>query len=255
MECYKCKADKPEEEFSRRTKSKRGYSDWCKLCQHNYHKQYYSESKDVIKEYKRKIESKIKVYNEVYMPQYYLTHKDKLKLNSKRYQIENKNKLFDKKQSYAKNYYLSHKKEKVNYQKQYKLKNPGYMTNYVKERSKVDINFKIHKILRSRFKAIFKNKIKHTSVINLIGCSLNDLKLHLEAQFKPEMNWQNHGKIWEIDHIIPCSKFNFIELEEQQKCFHYTNLQPLFKTTSIAKELGYKDHIGNRNKKNKYNES
>jgi len=54
-----------------------------------------------------------------------------------------------------------------------------------------------------------------------------------------------------IDHIIPCSSFNLIILEEQQKCFHFTNHQPLFKTTEIAKLFGYSYQIGNRNKSNK----
>jgi len=67
------------------------------------------------------------------------------------------------------------------------------------------------------------------------------------------MNWSNQGKIWEIDHIIPISKFDLTNQNEQKKAFHYTNTQPLFKTTQIAKQLGYNE-IGNRNKlKTKYN--
>ena len=64
------------------------------------------------------------------------------------------------------------------------------------------------------------------------------------------MSWDNHGDIWEIDHILPCSSFDLTKLEEQQKCFHFSNHQPLFKTTQIAESFGYKDEIGNRNKKN-----
>jgi hypothetical protein len=62
------------------------------------------------------------------------------------------------------------------------------------------------------------------------------------------MSWENHGKIWEIDHIKACSNFDLTKLEEQQQCFHYTNLQPLFKTTGIAKSFSYIDQTGNRNK-------
>ena len=65
------------------------------------------------------------------------------------------------------------------------------------------------------------------------------------------MNWSNHGTIWEIDHIIPCDSFDLTKLEEQEKCFHFSNLQPLFKTTEIAESLGYKGYIGNREKSNK----
>lgn len=64
------------------------------------------------------------------------------------------------------------------------------------------------------------------------------------------MNWNNWGQIWEIDHKLSCSNFNLSKLGEQKKCFNYKNTQPLFKTTKIAKDLGY-DEIGNRNKYNK----
>jgi hypothetical protein len=66
------------------------------------------------------------------------------------------------------------------------------------------------------------------------------------------MNWENQGMVWEMDHIKPCDSFNLGILEEQYKCFHYTNIQPLFKTTEIAEQNGYKNEIGNRNKSNKY---
>ena len=55
--------------------------------------------------------------------------------------------------------------------------------------------------------------------------------------------------------MINLSKGQTIDLtkkEEQQKCFHYTNLQPLFKTTEIAKQFGYENEVGNRNKSNIY---
>jgi len=81
-----------------------------------------------------------------------------------------------------------------------------------------------------------------------------ELKLYLEKQFLPEMNWENHGNIWEIDHIKPCANFDLTDIKQQQECFHYTNLQPLFKTTEIAESFGYTDQIGNRNKYKKENE-
>jgi hypothetical protein len=63
----------------------------------------------------------------------------------------------------------------------------------------------------------------------LIGCSPVELKDYLEKLFKPGMTWKNyklHG--WEVDHIIPCDNFDLTNIEEQKKCFHYTNLQPLW---------------------------
>jgi hypothetical protein len=98
------------------------------------------------------------------------------------------------------------------------------------------------------FKKKKTDKITKTEL--LLGCSFNDCKQYLEQQFKPEMNWGNHGIIWEIDHIKPCDSFDLTDIEQQKQCFHYSNLQPLFKTTEIANVLGYNE-VGNRNKLNK----
>ena len=48
------------------------------------------------------------------------------------------------------------------------------------------------------------------------------------------MNWQNHGKLWHIDHKIPL-KYNNPTLEEVIQRLHYTNTQPLYATENIAK--------------------
>lgn len=121
-----------------------------------------------------------------------------------------------------------------------------------RERRIIDPKFKILCSLRARICQILKkDKVRKTnSTLNLLGCSLEEFKLYLEKQFKPEMNWENHGLVWENDHTIPCDFFNLTNIEEQKQCFHYTNLQPLFKTTEIAINFGYNNEIGNRNKSN-----
>ena len=66
-------------------------------------------------------------------------------------------------------------------------------------------------------------------VINLIGCSIDFLKSYIESLFKEGMNWDNWTKDgWHLDHIIPCSSFDLSNEEERRKCFHYSNLRPLW---------------------------
>jgi len=143
------------------------------------------------------------------------------------------------------------------YQGEYNILNKEKNYKYQKERKKIlyktDPLFKLEISLRSRlYKAINKNKgSKNLTTICLLGCSVEKCKQYLESQFKPEMNWNNQGKVWEIDHIKPCSSFDLTNKEEQKLCFHFSNLQPLFSTTKIAESFGYTDQIGNRNK-NKY---
>ena len=57
---------------------------------------------------------------------------------------------------------------------------------------------------------------------------------HLQNQFKPGMTRDNYG-LWHVDHIIPCASFDLTKLSEQEKCFHYTNLQPLWAIDNIKK--------------------
>ena len=61
----------------------------------------------------------------------------------------------------------------------------------------------------------------------LIGCDIEYLMYYLQCQFIKGMNWNNYGK-WHIDHIRPCYTFDLSKEIEQQQCFHYANLRPLW---------------------------
>lgn len=54
------------------------------------------------------------------------------------------------------------------------------------------------------------------------------------------MTRENYGE-WHIDHIKPISKFDLNDENEQKKCFHYTNLQPLWASENIKKSDKYVD--------------
>jgi hypothetical protein len=74
--------------------------------------------------------------------------------------------------------------------------------------------------------------IKRNKTFDIVGCTPQELKEHLESQFKDGMSWENRNE-WHIDHIIPlCSATTEDEL---YKLCHYTNLQPLWATENIKK--------------------
>ncbi len=104
------------------------------------------------------------------------------------------------------------------------------------ERYRTDSQFRISVSLRKRLNLALKaqNAGKAVRTFELIGCTLAELAAHLEKQFKNGMMWQNYGR-WHVDHIIPCAKFDLTDLEQQRKCFHYSNLQPLWATENIVK--------------------
>jgi hypothetical protein len=70
--------------------------------------------------------------------------------------------------------------------------------------------------------------------MDLLGCTIEQLWIHLEKTFKPGMTRENYGK-WHVDHIIPCASFDLTIPEQQTKCFHYTNLQALWASENIIK--------------------
>ena len=56
----------------------------------------------------------------------------------------------------------------------------------------------------------------------------------LENKFEDGMDWNNYG-VWHVDHIIPCANFDLSNPEQQQICFHYTNLQPMWGEKNMQK--------------------
>ena len=92
--------------------------------------------------------------------------------------------------------------------------------------------FAILKRLRSRLYQAVVNKAGRTK--ELLGCTIDELMLHLESQFTDGMSWENRH-LWHIDHIRPCSSFDLTDAEQQRQCFHYTNLQPLWAADNRAK--------------------
>jgi len=83
--------------------------------------------------------------------------------------------------------------------------------------------------MKDRIKQAIKQNSKNSSTMILLGCSVDYLMYHLQEQFKKGMSWDNYGFYgWHIDHIIACYEFDLSKKREQKKCFHYTNLQPLW---------------------------
>jgi len=198
--CCKCKVEKDLKCYGKLTMSPDGLRYDCSDCR---------------KEYRSKIKDHVKEKNQLY----YETNKETLLVKNKIYREENKDIINNQRKEYRNREEVKiHNKEK---QKEYlpirKIK--------IQERRKSDLNFKMSEILRSKIHKMLKNQ--ETSYANLIGCDVDFLKKWLEFRFSAEMNWDNFGSIWQIDHILPINRFNFTNELDKRVCFHWTNLQPL----------------------------
>jgi hypothetical protein len=96
-------------------------------------------------------------------------------------------------------------------------------------------NFQLSNALRARVKYALLGCVRQDKTFDLLGCTPNEWKTHLESQFRDGMTWDNYGTFWEVDHIIPVSHFDLTNREEQKKAFHYSNTQPLEATLNKQK--------------------
>lgn len=210
--CTKCKVEKDILEFHKNKSI-------CKECRKDLAKDYYLKNKE-------KINNNSKEWK--------LTNREIIKKSNKKYYIKNKEQTKKRVKIHRKN---NREKYKI-YQKEYRKINKEKINKqiiiYNKKRKKIDINFRILGNLRTRIYIALKNKHKSLNTMFLTGCEIDYLMFHIQNQFTKDMNWDNYGE-WHIDHIKPCAKFDLSDPKEQQKCFNYTNLQPLWAEDNLRK--------------------
>jgi hypothetical protein len=180
----------------------------------------------------------------LYNIEYYKKNKNKMHKKRMLYKEKNRKKINEQ----AREYNLKNREKiiqwhKINYKnnreeilkdmKMYRIENRDKINKYYNK------FYKEHKLIclsRSRINKAIKYNIKSKHTEELLGCSIDELRKYLELRFKPGMSWENHTRNgWHVDHIKPCCSFNLANPEEQQRCFHYTNLQPLWATENLTK--------------------
>lgn len=195
--CGKCKQNKPIEEFAKSSKTPSGLRSYCVKCDRSY----YQDSEEV----KRRVK-------------------------------ENREKRFREDPEYKK---LVRERNRIRQQttESRKITNANN-----KKRREEDVQFKLRGNITRNTTAAIKNHFKSGKTIELLGCSIEHLKIYIESLWQPGMTWNNWGRMngdgrsmWQIDHIIPCSAFDLSKPEEQRKCFHWSNLQPLWAIDNIKK--------------------
>lgn len=193
-----------------------------------YYEAHKEEQKQKMLEYYQKNKKKFSKES----VEYRKTHKKEIKERQKKYRLNHKEQ--------RKQYLLTNKKRicelHAKWEVLHRKERRQYQLNLIKNRRKNDVNFKILCNLRLRLWEVMKNNSKSDSIKILLGCSVKQLKVYLESKFTPGMTWETYGLYgWHIDHIKPCAKFDLSKPLEQHKCFHYTNLQPLWAKDNLSK--------------------
>lgn len=228
--CSKCGEEKSVTEFYKAKHKVSGLNSRCKSCCYKDGKIYRSKNKEkAYLAHKKWVEN-----NREYTREYDYAHHNKIEFNKKKNEKKFKQLTKEERSEFNKNYYIKNKSRLKKNQKKYVIKNRIKINKYVTNKRNTDINFKLSTNLRHRVWSALVGVLKSDRTFNLIGCDIEFLKQYLESKFQPGMTWENYGD-WHIDHIIPCASFDLIKEEEQRKCFHYTNLQPLWQTDNLSK--------------------
>jgi hypothetical protein len=120
----------------------------------------------------------------------------------------------------------------LEYQKEYRQKNKKELNEnakiYRKKKNQTDPCFKLRSRLRQRLYSALKGRNRGGSAVRDLGCSVEDLKTHIESMWLPGMTWENWSlRGWHIDHIIPLYKFDLTDPDQVKISCNFKNLQPL----------------------------
>jgi len=98
----------------------------------------------------------------------------------------------------------------------------------------------VNRMVRGRLNARIRDAMKksgqqkNNKTSSFIGCDVEYIKKWFEFQFTDTMNWETFH-LWHIDHVNPCNAYNLSNIEEQLKCFHWTNLRPCWINDNLSK--------------------
>lgn len=203
--CSHCGIDKPLDEFYNEKKKPDGKCNYCKDC---------------MKAIRNFHHEKNKTYENKRALQYYRNNKDK---------IYEKQQLYNKSENGK---IVAKRARKKRYQK-VKNEYPGLFKSNM-----------IQAIISNRFSANTRWNYNFSRKIKGLNYTYQQLRDRLESQFINGMDWNNYGKLWEIDHIKPKCSFNLDNKEQFDECWDINNLRPLLRTDNQSK---IKQDISNKN--------
>jgi len=199
--------------------------------QKEYAKEWRLKNKEHLKEYKKEYYSKNLEHIKELQTEWHLKNKERVKEWGKQYYLKN----------------IEHEKERTKkwqlknpeYKKEWLLKHPGHYNEWQRNKIQNDPNFRLRRNLRKRLWAFLKGVNKSASTMELIGCTLEQLWVHLELspKWEPWMTRENYGRSggWDIDHIKACAKFDSTDLTHQRECMNWRNLQPMEHIANMKK--------------------
>jgi hypothetical protein len=219
--CSRCGEFKPLTEFNKRCLSKDGLTSSCREC-------LYIEN-----------------------AKYRTLHREDANLRSKLWREQNP----EKRKIMLHNNYIKNQEKRKSQSRQWrKDHSEQHKLNVTKWRAAhPEETKKYSKIAGARLRSTPKGKLKGSitasishSLIekkrgrhweDLVGYTYEQLKIHLEKQFTPEMTWENYGTYWHIDHKVPLAVHNYEKASDIdfKRAWSLKNLRPLRAFDNLSK--------------------
>lgn len=202
--CPKCGEYKNGKHFHKDSNRKNGLSGWCKDCRFKWSHGGPQKRNEYLRKWRQENKGKIKEYN-----------------------FKNKKKIRERNLKYFRKWVQDNKEKTVKYKRDYDRN--SWATNP---------KYKLNKIFSNGIRKSLKSGKDGRSWEKLVNYTANELKTHIEKQFKDGMTWNKFlkGEI-HIDHKIPIAVFNFETPEDIdfKRCWALKNLQPLWARENCAK--------------------
>jgi hypothetical protein len=112
----------------------------------------------------------------------------------------------------------------------------GKQNEYIKRRYRENPNLRLAMKVRARIYSGLKRRgiFKTSRTEELIGCSFDFLRQHIERQFKGKMSWDNPGS-FHIDHIVPLAAFDLTDPAQLKVACNWQNMRPLSPRKNMSK--------------------
>lgn len=203
--CNKCGIAKDQSEFTKRSALKSGYAAHCKACAVKSAMEWNKAHPDKVKNGNKKWRE---------------THKEYVKAVHRAWSASEKKRECDRR---------------------WRANNPEKNLAAINRAAAVRLST-LKGRLNLRASSAIRSSLKPGAKANrhweeLVSFTVDQLKTHLEKQFKPGMTWENYGTYWSIDHKIPVAVHNFERPEDIdfRLCWSLKNLQPMEKLANISK--------------------
>lgn len=123
-------------------------------------------------------------------------------------------------------------------QAEYRKSNSKSIREWERNALATNVGYKLRRNLRQRIRAALGGNTKVGSAVRDLGCDVDQFRSYIASLFQPGMTWENYGPRvgqWNIDHIMPLSKFDLQDKQHFILACHYLNLRPLWVIENMKK--------------------